>query len=344
MAIMLLMRDLPIEVLETGAVHQRENHLYSWNIFLDSSTPIPPTVRLDTLKAIVQQEIFENCRNDFIREIAFLHDQNGRSVLQTTDVATRKYFNDQLFFCGRYEIYDGPPIHVSSTAVVVHAFDHGIFKQIFDQHAVNGSLSRDGFDACAQILSQKKSAEEIVSSDFDIYDKSASGSLTEVEYNHYCEQKLGSKLRVAMKFMRNRDEYTREIEMRKGLHKTQSVVKLLSMASETDIRSNIQHLTLHGDMNLTHYPHVLVMPLADRSLEDIYLKERPNDNQIRNMLQEIAELLKDLHENCVVHGDMKKLNILRVDSRMRLIDMDAAAKVGHDVGAKFSSGNLPPGT
>ncbi|KAF0714668.1 hypothetical protein As57867_003749, partial [Aphanomyces stellatus] len=344
-AIKMLMRDIPFEVREKRYLNPRENHSYSWNIFLDSSTPVPPSVRLETVISIVQQDMFENCRHEFIHEIAFLQDPNGRSVLQTTDVATRKYFNDELFFCGRYEMYDGPPIHVSSTAVVVHAFDHGIFKQLFDHYAVNGSLRRDDFAACAPILGQKKShvsAKEIVSSDFDIYDKNTSGLLTEVEFNHYCEQKFGSKLRVAMKFMRNRDEYNREIEMRNGLNKTQSVVELLPMASDKDFHSNTQHLTLHGHLNMTQYPHVLVMPLADRSLEDIYLKERPNDNQIRNLLQEIAELVKDLHERNIIHGDLKKLNVLRVDSHMRLIDMDAAAKVGHDVGAKFSSGNLPP--
>ncbi|KAF0717956.1 Aste57867_1993 [Aphanomyces stellatus] len=116
----------------------------------------------------------------------------------------------------------------------------------------------------------------------------------------------------------------------------------LPMAAEEDFQLNIQKLKLNGQIEMVNYPHVLVMPPADRSLEDIYLKERPNDNQIRDMLQEIAEKLKDLHENNIIHGDLKKLNILRVNSRMQLIDMDAATKNGEDIGIQFSSGSLPP--
>ncbi|KAF0698591.1 hypothetical protein As57867_010781, partial [Aphanomyces stellatus] len=341
----MLLRDLPVQVDANGRLGPRDDHTYSWNIFLDSSTPVAATTRLQAVATIVTLAQFDNCRDDLVRDLALAQDKNGRSVLQTTDAATRKYFNDQLFFCGRYEIHDGPPIHVSSTAVVVHAIDHGLFKQLFDHHAVDGSLPKAGFDACALTLGQKSTSrstkEGIVVSDFDLYDKNKSGTLAEVEFLHYCDQVFGSQLRVAMKFMRNEDEYKREIDMRKGLN-SQSVVELLPTAPEKVFQANVHHLKLHGNVHMAQYPHVLVMPLADRSLEDIYLKERPNDNPIRNMLQEIAELLKQLHENNIIHGDLKKLNVLRVQSHMRLIDMDAATVSGQNIGAKFSSGSLPP--
>ncbi|KAF0690997.1 Aste57867_17698 [Aphanomyces stellatus] len=334
-ALAFVMRDFPFSLDDTGFIVLRKDHLYSWNVFMDVSTPVDPAVRLETVKHILTQEVYESCQDDLVRELAFLQDKNGRSVFQTTDKQTRQYFNDLLFFCSRYEIFDGPPIHISSTAVVVHAFDHGIFKQLFDQHAQNGALKRQGFIAC--ILALGQASTKFV--DFDLADLNSNQELTEVEFFRYCEQVYGGKLKVAMKFMRDYNAYKREMNMREGFA---CVLELFSMASVEEFKINVKNLTLYGNLNMAQYPHVLVMPLADRSLEDIYLKERPNDNQIRNMLQEIAELIKQLHEHNIIHGDLKKLNIVRVDSHMRLIDMDAATKVGHDVCVKFSSGLLPP--
>ncbi|KAF0718233.1 Aste57867_1802 [Aphanomyces stellatus] len=341
----LLLRDFPVIVNPDGSLHPHENHSYSWNIFMDSSTPVPKELRLETIQTILDLEQFSKCRDELVRALAFSQDKNGRSVLQTTDAAARKYFYDQIYFCGRYEIHDGPPIHVSSTAVVVHAIDHGIYKQLFNQHANNAVLDQYGYDACVQILGQTDRArttnEGSLVSDFEMYDKNKNGVLSEVEFMHYCDQVHGGEHSVAMKFMRNCDEYIREIDMRQGWN-SQSVVELLPMAPTEEFESQVCHLKLHANLNVAEYPHVLVMPLADRSLEDIYLKERPNDNHIRNMLQEIAVLLQQLHENSIIHGDLKKLNVLRVHSHMRLIDMDGASKAGQYFGLKFSSGNLPP--
>ncbi|KAF0698114.1 Aste57867_11250 [Aphanomyces stellatus] len=84
------------------------------------------------------------------------------------------------------------------------------------------------------------------------------------------------------------------------------------------------------------------MPAADRSLEDIYLKERPGENECRILLQQVAEGLQHFHQNELLHGDVKKLNAVRVGNRLNLIDLDAATTVGDYVGTKFSSGSLPP--
>ncbi|KAF0687404.1 Aste57867_20852 [Aphanomyces stellatus] len=84
------------------------------------------------------------------------------------------------------------------------------------------------------------------------------------------------------------------------------------------------------------------MPAADRSLDDIYRKERPNESERRNLLQQVAEALQYLHSKELVHGDVKKLNVVRVDNHLKLIDLDATTKKGQFVGCKFSSGTLPP--
>ena len=94
--------------------------------------------------------------------------------------------------------------------------------------------------------------------------------------------------------------------------------------------------------------HAIVMDAADRNLFQIYQSERPDLNKVRVLMRETMECVQHLHEKGLVHGDIKMLNVVRLtlDNRLRLIDLDAAAKVSrHDpdyVCSKFSSAILPP--
>ena len=79
------------------------------------------------------------------------------------------------------------------------------------------------------------------------------------------------------------------------------------------------------------------------------------------MMTQVFEAVAYLHSKNVAHNDLKALNVLRManDRRLRVIDLDAATKINDDnddgdragpsaanlltlVGAKFSSGVLPP--
>ncbi|KAF0696188.1 Aste57867_13048 [Aphanomyces stellatus] len=93
---------------------------------------------------------------------------------------------------------------------------------------------------------------------------------------------------------------------------------------------------------MDHYRHVLVMPVADRSLEDIFLKERPDDTKTKSLLKDVLTGIQILHEYGLVHGDLKKLNVLRVENMLKLIDFDGSVRIGQPLGAKISSGILPP--
>jgi len=107
----------------------------------------------------------------------------------------------------------------------------------------------------------------------------------------------------------------------------------------------------NDDVSAEEYCNVLVMPNGNRNLDAIFRSERPGPMAIRSMMKELAEALLHLHEKRIVHGDLKMPNVVRTDTRLLLIDLDASAKVGDKdasvddidyVGSKFSSGVLPP--
>ena len=81
---------------------------------------------------------------------------------------------------------------------------------------------------------------------------------------------------------------------------------------------------------------VLVMDKADRNLQEIFQKERPNLNKIRGYIQEVLEALGHLHSKGLAHCDVKALNVVRLarDNGLRLIDLDAAARIMHEVSEK----------
>ena len=82
---------------------------------------------------------------------------------------------------------------------------------------------------------------------------------------------------------------------------------------------------------MTEYPYAIQMRLADRNLHDIIsyerLAEQPLD-VIRRSSREVLNLINDLHNGGVVHGDVKPNNVVRVDRTLMLIDLDMSITIG----------------
>jgi serine/threonine protein kinase len=99
----------------------------------------------------------------------------------------------------------------------------------------------------------------------------------------------------------------------------------------------------------SNYSYVLVMERGGDSLFDVCSSKRIagyDVNFVRSTLKCIVELLIDLHERRICHGDLKQRNVLRMGDRSNrewlLCDMNASADFGKPVGKKTSSAYSPP--
>ena len=131
-------------------------------------------------------------------------------------------------------------------------------------------------------------------------------------------------------------------------------------------RKKLIDINLINGGRLADYAYGIIMPEADRNLDSIFRSERPNLLHIKSMMHDVGEALQHCHSKGIIHGDLKMLNVVRVEGKMRLIDLDAAAIIDYgkndmevvdddtegmddfcrlerrSCGVKFSSGVLPP--
>jgi serine/threonine protein kinase len=183
------------------------------------------------------------------------------------------------------------------------------------------------------------------------------GTMSLDQWLSFSKRYFGAGTRsVAIKFMQEKDQFEREIQKRRAdpsnAHSESMlepyVLGIVQHFDRQSISNNeriiLNELQLPNDGNvLQDYPYGIIMPAADRNLDTIYRSERPDLAHIKVMMQEVGEALHHCHEHGIIHGDLKMLNVVRVQGKMRLIDLDAAAVIDEEVcGAKFSSGILPP--
>jgi len=175
------------------------------------------------------------------------------------------------------------------------------------------------------------------------------GSMPQQAFVDFCESLFGRSRRVAVKFMAHKDQYEREVGVRRGGQlNPRFVVDIVADApDQTVISRAIAKLNTNTNTDsrlhlAAEYKFAIIMSAADRSLDAIFRQERPGTMQVALLMKEAALAVQHLHERDIVHGDLKMLNILRVEGRMVLVDMDAAAAVGEFACGKFSSGVLPP--
>ncbi|KAL3942175.1 MAG: hypothetical protein SGBAC_003600 [Bacillariaceae sp.] len=306
-------------------------------------------------------EFFGEADLETLRVLANAKDRDGRVALKFAKSSIRETFEERLLFLGRYDLAQGPPIHKSSTCLVLKAEDykmHEWYGSIFDKHAAhtNSQLRIPGFFKTVLDLMlvsrEDRDGLRMAGKYFARANIDKNEFIDRNEFIAFCQEELGRN--VALKFMRKEDQFQRELEGRNDLD-NKYVVNILrahdsSEVSDDLISSFIGDYLDHDDSlggsdvyDSREYCNVIVMPYGDRNLDTIFRSERPDTVTIRKLMKEVGEALEHLHAKRLVHGDLKMSNIIRMNNRLCLIDLDSSAKIDGDfVGAKFSSGVLPP--
>jgi serine/threonine protein kinase len=148
---------------------------------------------------------------------------------------------------------------------------------------------------------------------------------------------------VALKFMKNKDQFCREVESRRVGQFDEGFVIGLMHSHDSDSDGVFKsELAKYG---LSEYPYCIVMKAGSRNLYEIIGAEKvaKNMEKVRYMVLTLARGLQHMHSNGQIHGDFKPKNVMRLDDRLVLIDLDATAAIDSGYsGAKFSSAYMPP--
>jgi serine/threonine protein kinase len=299
-----------------------------------------------------------------MKDLAYSKDDQGRILLHIMHKEVAEYFKQRIFFLGRYELQGIVPIHCSATSVVFPALDHGIerdYEEIFFHFASSNMptetdkwLDIETFLAAVRLCNRLYECD-VLQNNHDLESRyieySVEDKMTIASWLDFCKRQFGAVTRsVAIKFMQEEDQFYREINSRKSELEPCVLGILNSFTPETPLGNQESRMNTIGDImlpngkNLTaDYSYGIILLAADRNLDTIYRSERPDLPHIKVMMQEIGEALKHCHQNGIIHGDLKMMNVVRVKGKMRLIDLDASAVMNQDsFGMKFSSGVLPP--
>ena len=366
----LIRADMPIHIGNERSPIEITN-MGSWIKFICASanvsgSEIPPAVVRELFEPLTR----EQCKAlmDVVDNDDKYEGTKDKRAFDIAPVRVQHIMSEFFYFCRQFELYDKtPPVYKSTSSVIIRAKDHGMnleYRRVFDRvvdAAPSGSafvtedgkaLTLKGFEQAIGHLDMTSLSAEVNADDlFKTADKNEDGSLSREEFVSSCERELGTKRHVVIKFMTNKEQYEQELEVRNillGQNSSNFVVSCIKDALDgsidfaAEVRHQIITLGPNRQLPLSEYCYGIVMPFADRSLEGIFLVERPDAEHIKILMRELAEALNYCHKRGIVHGDVKALNVLRVKHRLCLTDFDASAEVGAPIGAKFSSGVLPP--
>jgi len=244
-------------------------------------------------------------------KLAHVRDEQGREAIALCHAAVRAEFEKRIYFDGRYELREGPAVHKSATALVVFADDHGAmaeYERAFDEATAGkqGGMDAAAFHLAARAagVATKDSSPSCKVADADTNEN---GKVEREEFARFCCRMLhgsaGDKTRrVVLKFMSEQDQFERERDFRKNsdLEARYVVGAIRYMPDDSDDSDGkkfalaIKSETSRDD--LERYKYAIVMPAADRNLQEIFVKERPDVNAIRHLMRHVGEALQHLHK------------------------------------------------
>ena len=299
--------------------------------------------KTDFLEGTIHHAPFADRLEEAVRKdpaLADLTNDKGQRAIDLACLECRRAMQKALFFLGRYDVDKGPPEHRSATSLVVRAVDHAAaddYGQLFvefDKDS-NGTLDASELEALAAKLGTNV---EI----FEIEDD----GVAKDAFVAKCQRLFGKERKVVIKIFQVEEQWANEKKARDDQQlDARYVVQTIPAPTDDEFAKALGETNLFGEGVGSR---AIVMDAANRNLFQIYQSERPDLNKVRMLMQQVMECVQHLHEKKLVHGDIKMLNVVRLslDNRLRLIDLDAAAKFsrhgGDYVCSKFSSAILPP--
>ncbi len=148
---------------------------------------------------------------------------------------------------------------------------------------------------------------------------------------------------VAMKFMMQHEQYNREIRMRASFGISSDHVLTIFDSFDAENDSFFAHSLQR--ISMERYRFCVTMPAADRSLKSIVDSEHIcglDWDAIKMICTQLCKNSEHMHACGVVHGDVKPLNVVRVNGRILVIDLDASSPRSEALGFKCSTAYVPP--
>ena len=157
------------------------------------------------------------------------------------------------------------------------------------------------------------------------------------------KDRLAHDMDVALKFIHMKDHFEREIQVRQKCVVSPKYVVNTITEYDGDADPVFSMEASKKDL----YNYCLVMPAAERNLSAVLAHEHiagRDWDKLRLISKQLVMAVGHLHGQGLVHGDIKPLNVVRIDGDYRLIDLDAAIpyREGLPVGVKYSSAYVPP--
>ena len=303
-------------------------------------------------------QLIEEGPAKIVRFLAYCKDLQGRLAIESATKDIRTALEKRLLFLGRFELAKGPPLHKSSTSLVIKVIDRRAedeYRKAFEmaleeEEPLNEHGKCIGEKGCKVLLNSQGIGgnEEAFKDQFVKWDLDHDGKISEEECLELFKSVLdnGRPREVVLKFMRNAGQFKREVDFRDDCKfdskYVAGVTDSFSCNTHDNFASALKSFCEYGGLDLRAYKHAIVMPFADRNLDAIFRSERPDEYQIRVLAKQLAEAIKHVHSKGIIHGDVKLQNVVRFGEGLRLIDLDAAVEIDSFAGAKFSSGVLPP--
>ena len=155
---------------------------------------------------------------------------------------------------------------------------------------------------------------------------------------HYIDEETHQPQKVALKLMRHRDQFKRELNSRESGFNPDYVMDVLRTHSSEEqsngwpeVAPDIVADPISGTLNKADAEKffLLVMPLADRNLFVALKQERwagKDMAEVRHVFIQLVKCVDHMHEKGALHADIKPLNIVRSAGRWKLIGNPSSSR------------------